>query len=286
MNQSENTSVDQIRKHLRSDCERCFGLCCAALYFAKTDGFPVDKAAGEPCPNMQKDYRCRVYSGLKELKLKGCMAYDCFGAGQRVAQTTYNCIGWRQNAETREQMFRVFCVMQELHEMLWYLAEACTLLDGKQAQQDAELLLEGLEIVAQLAPKQLLELNLDSYRDKANVHIKLAGEKTRARFYSGLDLYPLHKNVPKKRISLMGADLKKTDLKGADLRGAYLIAADLRCADLSGADLIGADMRNADIRGADLSHSIFLTQMQINAAKGDAHTKLPKWIEKPGHWEI
>lgn len=73
----------------------------------------------------------------------------------------------------------------------------------------------------------------------------------------------------------MGADLRKTDLRGANLRGAFLIAADLRESDLSGADLIGADLRDADLRGADLVKSVFLTQMQINTAKGDAHTKLP-----------
>lgn len=83
---------------------------------------------------------------------------------------------------------------------------------------------------------------------------------------------------------LIGAKLKGADLHGANLRGAYLIAADLRQADLRLADLIGADLRDADLRGADLSTSLFLTQPQVNAAKGDASTRLPGSVSVPRHW--
>ena len=68
------------------------------------------------------------------------------------------------------------------------------------------------------------------------------------------------------------------------MRGAYLIGADLRGADLRVADLIGADFRDADLKGADLTGSIFLTQSQLNAAKGDTDTKLPPWFSRPAHW--
>ncbi|GJM72906.1 hypothetical protein HMSSN036_51220 [Paenibacillus macerans] len=73
-------------------------------------------------------------------------------------------------------------------------------------------------------------------------------------------------------------------MRGANLRGAYLIAADLRDANLRMADLIGADLRDADLRGADLSSCLFLTQMQLNAAKGDRSTKLPPKFVRPAHW--
>lgn len=69
------------------------------------------------------------------------------------------------------------------------------------------------------------------------------------------------------------------------MRGAYLIAADIRGTDLSGADLIGADFRDTDLCGADLSNSIFLTQGQLNAAKGDASTNLPTSLTRPTHWD-
>lgn len=84
---------------------------------------------------------------------------------------------------------------------------------------------------------------------------------------------------------LMGANLKKIDLIGEDLSGALLIASDLRGVDLSSADLIGADLRGADIRGANLRDSIFITQHQINSAKGSYDTQLPSSLVRPIYWE-
>jgi uncharacterized protein YjbI with pentapeptide repeats len=83
---------------------------------------------------------------------------------------------------------------------------------------------------------------------------------------------------------LIGARLAGADLRGANLRGALLIAADLTKADLRTADLIGADFRDADLSGADLTGSIFFTQAQVNAAKGDASTRLPPALSRPAHW--
>ena len=34
-----------------------------ALYFSKTEGFPIDKPSGAPCPNLQKDFLCSVHQG-------------------------------------------------------------------------------------------------------------------------------------------------------------------------------------------------------------------------------
>ena len=76
---------------------------------------------------------------------------------------------------------------------------------------------------------------------------------------------------------LIGANLRGADLVGANLRGACLIAADLSGADLRGADLIGADLRDADVSGADLSSTLFLTQPQVSAARGNPATRLPRW---------
>jgi uncharacterized protein YjbI with pentapeptide repeats len=99
---------------------------------------------------------------------------------------------------------------------------------------------------------------------------KLASLKGKKTFGGGLDF--------------IGADLRKKNLRGANLSGSCLIAADLRGADLSFVDLIGADLRDADLRGANLSNSIYLTQAQINLAKGDNTTKLPQLLTKPVNW--
>ena len=73
--------------------------------------------------------------------------------------------------------------------------------------------------------------------------------------------------------NLKGALLAKTNLSNADLSGAYLTGASL-----SGANLTGADLRGADLRGADLRGAKNLTQMQLDQACGDAHTKLPEGL--------
>lgn len=83
---------------------------------------------------------------------------------------------------------------------------------------------------------------------------------------------------------LMGRNLRSRRLCGADLRGAYLIAADLRDSDLSDADLLGADLRDARLEGADLSKALYLTQPQLNAARGSRATLLPSDLAKPPHW--
>lgn len=56
---------------------------------------------------------------------------------------------------------------------------------------------------------------------------------------------------------------------------------DLRRADLRLADLIGADLREADLSGADLTGCLFLTQSQVDAAKGDAANKLSPSLRRP-----
>ena len=64
------------------------------------------------------------------------------------------------------------------------------------------------------------------------------------------------------------------DLVGRDLRGARL--------DL--ADRTGADLRSTDVRGTDLASALFLSQLQVNACRGDARTTLPAGLEQPAHW--
>jgi uncharacterized protein YjbI with pentapeptide repeats len=120
-----------------------------------------------------------------------------------------------------------------------------------------------------------------AHRADVNVLLLRTSEFVRAE---SLHKYKGSKKIHGRGADFMGAKLRKANLRGANLRGAYLIAADLKEADLRETDLIGADFRDADIRGADLTGSIFLTQDQINAAKGDTRTKLPPLLTYPTHW--
>ena len=58
-----------------------------------------------------------------------------------------------------------------------------------------------------------------------------------------------------------------------------LLAAELIAVAVIGADLLGADLRDARLEGTDLSRALYLTQAQLDAAHGDAHTLLPAGLD-------
>ncbi|WP_227018327.1 pentapeptide repeat-containing protein [Sinanaerobacter chloroacetimidivorans] len=270
---------------LRIDCEKCFGLCCVALFFSASEGFPKDKEAGSPCPNLQMDFRCSVHESLREKGLKGCSAFDCFGAGPKVSQVTFKGMDWRKASETANQMFEVFLVVRQLHEMLWYLTQAFSLVQSPQMQEAIASMLEETKQAALLSSDQLLQLDAAAHRGKVNPLLQQVSELVRSQYLSTNDRRTGLSKKLRPGADLVAADLRSKNLRGANLRGSWLIAADLRGVDLSGADLIGADLRNTDLRGADLSDSIFLTQAQLNVAKGDRTTKIPGFLLSPDHWE-
>ncbi|WP_234124893.1 pentapeptide repeat-containing protein [Clostridium hydrogenum] len=270
---------DKIIKELKIDCEKCFGLCCTALYFSASEGFPNNKDAGKPCINLQSDFTCSVHKKLSDKGLKGCTAYDCFGAGQKLAQVTFKGQSWRENKESANKMFEAFLIMRQLHEMMWYLIEAFNLQTNNEVKKDISLLIEETERFTILDVDLLVAVDVEAHRDKVNLLLRNTSELIRAKAHSG------NKKTNCHRTDYFGKDLRKANLRGADLRGACLIAANLRGVDLSSADLIGADLRDTDFSGANLANSIFLTQAQINAAKGDLRTRLPKMIVKPSNWK-
>ena len=55
---------------------------------------------------------------------------------------------------------------------------------------------------------------------------------------------------------------------------------------LDRSDLLGADLRDTDVSGADLSTALFLTQPQLNAARGSATTLLPTHLRRPVSWLV
>lgn len=270
---------------LRADCEKCCGLCCVALYFAASEGFPNDKEAGQPCLNLLPDYRCCVHDSLTERGLKGCRAFDCFGAGQKVARVSFGGNDWREVPQSAPQMFAVFLIMMQLHEMLWYLTEALTLQAASSIHEQIRSWMNEMEQLTQSSPEFLERLDVAAEREKIKPLLQQTSELVRADARQGKKARSGKSRI-RPYADLVAADLRKTDLIGANLRGACMIASDLRGADLSGTDFIGADLRDADLRGADLGRGFFLTQTQINSAKGNLSTILPLFIERPPHWCI
>ncbi len=267
---------DTVELGLQSDCGSCFGLCCVALPFAASADFALDKEAGRPCPNLQSDFRCGIHTDLRRRGFSGCTVFDCFGAGQKVSQVTFGGRDWRRAPGTARQMFDVFPVMRQLHELLWYLAEALTLRAARPLHTDLRAALEKTERLTRGSAEELAALDVPAHRGEVNALLLRTSELVRAKVPG--------RKKERRGADLMGARLRGADLQGANLRGAYLIAADLKGADLRRADVIGADLRDADLSGADLTGALFLTQSQLNAARGDAATKLPETLTRPAHW--
>lgn len=264
------------RPNLQADCERCFALCCVAPAFSASVDFAINKSSGQACPNLQADFRCGIHARLRQQGFRGCTVYDCFGAGQKVSQVTFGGQDWRQAPQTARQMFEVFAIMRNFHELLWYLTEALTLQSARPLHGELSLALSETECLTYNSPDALMELDVAKHRQAVNDLLLRTSELVRAEVRQ--------KKKDYRGADLIGAKFRGADLRGANLRGAYLIGADLRGADLRMADLIGADFRDADLRGADLSKSIFLIQSQLDAAKGNTETKLPPSLTRPTHW--
>jgi len=261
--------------HLRADCSRCMGLCCVAPAFSASADFAIDKAAGRPCPNLQPDFRCGIHDRLRRDGFPGCTAFDCFGAGQQVTQVTFAGRDWRNESDPG-QMFDAFAAMLLLHELLWYLTEALTLADARSAHAELVAACDTTEGLTRASPETLAALDRDTYARDVGTLL----HRTSAVARSAIEGPPADHSGA----DLAGADLRRDDLRGAGLRGACLIGADLRGVDLTRADLLGADLRSADVSGADLSGSIFVTQSQVAAARGDHETRLPAALDRPSHW--
>ncbi|WP_406044829.1 pentapeptide repeat-containing protein [Micromonospora sp. NBC_00898] len=263
-------------RELRADCTRCFGICCVAPAFSASADFALDKPAGQPCPNLGADSRCGIHRDLRQRGFPGCTVFDCFGAGQQVAQVTFGGRDWRADPATARRMFDTFAVMRPLHELLWYLTEALALTPPGPLRDDLTRALEETGRLTDGTPEELLALDVDAHRGRVNALLSQAGERARAG-QPGAD---------RRGAVLIGVDLRRADLAGANLRGACLIGADLRGVDLGAADLTGADLRGADLRGADLSRCLFLHQSQLDAARGDHRTTLPAALRRPAHWSL
>jgi uncharacterized protein YjbI with pentapeptide repeats len=241
-----------VADELVADCSRCVGLCCVALPFARSADFAFDKPAAEPCRHLALDDRCTVHATLADRGMRGCIAFDCFGAGQKVTQVTFGGQSWRGGG-TRA-MFAAFGVMRQLHELLVLLDQALDLPEAVNVHGDVRRLRD--EIAEATLRADVANIDTAEVRARVGPLLDAASKLARTGFPAAQ-----HRGA-----DLVGARLRGTDLRGADLRGALLIGADLRDCDLRRADLLGADLRGADLRGADLAGALFLLGPQLAAA--------------------
>ncbi|MCK9896752.1 pentapeptide repeat-containing protein [Frankia sp. AgB32] len=315
--------VAAVAARLRADCGRCAGLCCVAPGFTRSADFPVSKPPGVACGHLTGGFTCGVHDELRPRGFHGCVVFDCHGAGQQVTEVTFAGGDWRADPATATRMFDVFAVMRTLHESLRHLAEALTLLDAAvdaSPVADGKLLAAlRAEWAAALAFTEadadtLLAVDLSAHRRAVHTVLSRASARLRAH-PPGLPAAggdggrgaaggrgpgpgsgrggprargggPAGRPAPAGVLAadLVGARLAGADLRGADLAGRLLLGADLRRADLRAADLRGADLRGAELGGADLRGALFVTQPQLDSARGDTATILPAALVRPAHW--
>jgi hypothetical protein len=288
---------------LAADCGRCVGLCCAGPAFVRSADFAFSKPAGVACRHLDAGARCEIHARLLPAGMRGCVAYDCFGAGQRVVALL--------GPVRTPAVLAAYDVVRQLHELLWYVTDALTRPSAapvhaplSAARARLEHLVDTIAETPSIDPSTeratvapLLRRASTLVRTRSNPHPSgdpagrdlaghnLAGPDLRGTDLAGRDLRGTDLAGRDLRAAdLAGRDLRGADLGGADLSTALLVGADLRGADLRAADLLAADLRGADLTDADLTDALYLTRTQLGGARGSAATTLPHRLPHPAHW--
>lgn len=260
-----------IQNNLKIDCNRCSGLCCVALFCAKSDGFPENKESGIPCKYLNSNFQCDIHSKLIEMKMKGCIAYDCFGSGQKVTKDIFPTINWKTNKDKSKEIFETFLVVFQLHQMEWYLLESMALVKDKYLLDSIEKLISKIELVLKQPYNKILNFDLNTFRFEVNPVLKSISKQ-----------FASNNRFNEK--DLIGKNFRKANLDGHDFSMSLLIAANFEGCSLKNTNFLGADLRDTNFRNTDLSSCIFLTQIQINSSQGNSNTILPEHLTYPISW--
>jgi hypothetical protein len=76
------------------------------------------------CPNLEGALRCGIHDRLERAGFRGCVIYDCLGAGQRVVQELFPGRSWRQEPELLPEMWQALNALRGVHELILLLATA------------------------------------------------------------------------------------------------------------------------------------------------------------------
>jgi len=147
---------------LEPDCANCAALCCIALAFDRSKLFAIDKPAGEPCPNLDACGACTIHNTRADRGFRGCIAFDCLGAGQRVTQEFFSGRDWTEDSSLIGPMAHAFSVLLRRHEQLMLLEQAESLdLSGADRAQLSELRTSLVQVGA--SPATDLEAQLTAF---------------------------------------------------------------------------------------------------------------------------
>ena len=273
-NRNDGNMYASLYDELSIDCEKCSGLCCVALYCAKSDGFPSNKPAGKPCEYLLNDFRCAIHAELKERKMKGCLAYDCFGAGQKATQLYPQNVNWLTHPKQANEIFNAFHILFQQYQYLWYLLEAMKVVEDECTIREIERLIDEIQRVTSLDPRGLIDYDPQEIKSSVDRILKEVSFKSHP---GGLK--------ENKNKNYLGKNFKGMNLENSDFTMALMIGANLERCKLDGSNFLGADLRDANLKNTDLGECLFLTQMQINSAIGNKQTILPNRLVRPTSWD-
>lgn len=127
---------------LTPDCANCDALCCVLLAFDASEAFAIDKPACTACPNLAGDNRCTIHASLNANGFKGCVTFDCHGAGQRFRKIFKR--SWRDDPALMPAMDQAFRSLRQCHETLTLLLQAANLPLTPAQESTRQSLLETL----------------------------------------------------------------------------------------------------------------------------------------------
>lgn len=242
----------------------------------KADGFPENKVSGKACSHLKKDFQCDIHQELSSKKMRGCLSYDCFGAGQKTTHSFPSSVDWQSSSQQKGAIFDTYTKMFQIHQMRWYLLEAQLLIPAKSLSQELNALLMDNIQISNMTPEEIIHFDLTNHQNKVNSLLRKAMEFVTIQHH--------FKIVKNRKMNQIGKIFKGMDLSGSDFSMTLLIGANFEHSNLYGVNFIGADIRGANFANADLSEAIFLTQGQLNSSLGNLSTKLPPMLDYPDTW--
>ncbi|RXI51856.1 hypothetical protein DP131_13935 [Clostridium tetani] len=208
--------------------------------------------------------------------MKGCIGYDCFGAGQYVTQNIYKGETWRTSQKQAKEIFDIFVIIFQLYQIRYFLEESKIVIPAKELWSDIQDLINENEDLCNSTRQSILDIDIESYRSKVNIILKQICDY----------IMRCSKRSDNKGVrEFLGRNFKKRDMSGLDLSMKLLIATNFDGCIFDGTVFLGADTRDTNFSNADLREAVFLTQGQINSSKGNRNTKLPKHLDYPVTWK-
>lgn len=167
-----SVSVSDKTRDFRADCTACVALCCVAYAFDRSDEFGHDKPANHACHHLDKAHSCKIHGQLAAKGYKGCVLFDCKGAGQRVTRDVFGGGDWRQDPTLLAPMSAAFRTMRCIHEHLQLLEAAHTLPLDTDAETERQALIAMLEPELDWTPETLMAFDAQSVSEQVKQFLR------------------------------------------------------------------------------------------------------------------